>query len=99
MGAVKEQSASLYATKMAEKGFVALAFDLSFWGESAGVPRNGVLPDMFVEDFSAAVDYLQTRSFVNPEEIGVLGICASGGFALAAAKIDLYIKAVATISM
>ncbi|BCD69828.1 hypothetical protein [Helicobacter suis] len=53
MGAVKEQSASLYATKMAEKGFVALAFDLSFWEESAGVPRNGVLPDMFVEDFSS----------------------------------------------
>ncbi|WP_205439100.1 alpha/beta hydrolase [Helicobacter suis] len=99
MGAVKEQSASLYATKMAEKGFVALAFDLSFWGESAGVPRNGVLPDMFVEDFSAAVDYLQTRSFVNPEEIGALGICASGGFALAAAKIDLRIKAIATVSM
>ena len=99
MGAVKEQSATLYATKMAEKGFVTLAIDLSFWGESAGTPRNAVLPDVYTEDFSAAVDYLGTRPFVDREKIGVIGICGSGGFAISAAKIDPRLKAIATVSM
>lgn len=99
MGAVKEQSASLYAFKMAEAGFVALAIDLSFWGASDGTPKNSVLPDMYVEDFSAAVDYLGIRKFVDKERIGVIGVCGSGSFAVAAAKIDPRIKAIATISM
>jgi fermentation-respiration switch protein FrsA (DUF1100 family) len=99
MGAVKEQSANLYATKLAERGFVTLSFDLSFWGESDGEPRNTVAPDVYVEDFSAAVDFLGTRPFVNRDRIGVLGICASGGFVVAAAQIDPRMKAVATVSM
>lgn len=99
MGAVKEQSANLYATKMAELGFVTLAIDLSFWGESDGEPRNAVLPDIYSEDFSAAVDYLGTRSFVDREKIGVIGICGSGSFAISAAKIDPRLKAIATVSM
>lgn len=99
MGAVKEQSATLYATKLAEFGFVTLAIDLSFWGESEGQPRNAVSPDIYAEDFSAAVDYLGTRPFVNREKIGVLGICGSGSFAISAAKIDPRLKAVATVSM
>jgi fermentation-respiration switch protein FrsA (DUF1100 family) len=99
MGAVKEQSANLYATKMAEQGFVTLSLDLSFWGESAGTPRNAVLPDLYVEDFSAAVDYLGTRSIVDRERIGVIGICGSASFAIAAAKIDPRLKAIATVSM
>lgn len=96
MGAVKEQSASLYAYKMAEAGFVALAIDLSFWGESAGTPRNSVLPDIYAEDFSAAVDFLGTQSFIDPEKIGVIGVCGSGSFAVSAAKIDPRLKAIAT---
>ena len=99
MGAVKEQSANLYATFMAERGFVTLSIDLSFWGESAGEPRNAVSPDIYAEDFSAAVDYLGTRPFVDRERIGVIGICGSGSFAISAAKIDPRIKAIATISM
>ncbi|WP_109511606.1 alpha/beta hydrolase [Pseudomonas ovata] len=99
MGAVKEQSANLYATKMAEQGFVTLSLDLSFWGESEGLPRNAVLPDLYVEDFSAAVDFLGTRPFVNRERIGVIGVCGSGSFAIAAAKIDPRLKAIATVSM
>jgi len=99
MGAVKEQSANLYATKMAEQGFVTLSLDLSFWGESAGQPRNAVLPDLYVEDFSAAVDFLGTRPMVDRERIGVIGICGSGSFAIAAAKIDPRLKAIATVSM
>jgi fermentation-respiration switch protein FrsA (DUF1100 family) len=99
MGAVKEQSANLYATKMAEQGFVTLSLDLSFWGESAGAPRNAVLPDLYVEDFSAAVDFLGTRPMVDRERIGVIGICGSGSFAIAAAKIDPRLKAIATVSM
>lgn len=99
MGAVKEQSASLYAYKMAEAGFVALAIDLSFWGDSAGTPRNSVLPDIYAEDFSAAVDFLGTQSFIDPEKIGVIGVCGSGSFAVSAAKIDPRLKAIATISM
>lgn len=99
MGAVKEQSANLYATKMAEQGFVTLSLDLSFWGASAGEPRNAVLPDLYSEAFSAAVDYLGTRPVVDRERIGVIGICGSGSFAIAAAKIDPRLKAIATVSM
>ena len=99
MGAVKEQSANLYATKMAEQGFVTLSLDLSFWGDSAGTPRNAVLPDVYTEDFSAAVDFLGTRQMVDRERIGVIGICGSGSFVIAAAKIDPRLKAIATVSM
>ena len=88
MGAVKEQSANLYAQKLAERGFVTLSLDLSFWGESEGEPRNAVLPDVYAEDFSAAVDFLGTRPFVDRYRIGVLGICGSGSFVISAAKID-----------
>ena len=99
MGAVKEQAASLYAFKMAQAGFIALAIDLSFWGASEGSPRNAVLPDIYAEDFSAGVDYLGSLSFVAREKIGAIGICGSGSFVLAAAKIDPRIKAIATTSM
>lgn len=99
MGAVKEQSATLYATKMAERGFVTLALDLPFWGESAGEPRNSVSPDLYAEAFSAAADFLGTRPFVDRNRIGVIGICGSGSFAISAAKIDPRLKAVATVSM
>ncbi len=99
MGAVKEQSADLYATKMAEQGFVTLSVDLAFWGGSAGEPRNAVSPDLYAETFSAAVDYLGTRPFVDKEKIGVIGICGSGSFAISAAKIDPRLKAIATVSM
>ncbi len=99
MGAVKEQSANLYAQKLAEQGFVTLAIDLPFWGESEGQPRNAVAPDLFAEAFSAAVDYLGAQAFVDRERIGVLGICGSGSFAISAAKIDPRMKAIATVSM
>ncbi|MFD3701980.1 alpha/beta hydrolase [Nocardia sp. NPDC058658] len=99
MGAVKEQSANLYATKMAEQGFVTLSLDLPFWGGSEGEPRNAVAPDMYAEGFSAGVDFLRTQSFVDRERIGALGICGSGSFVISAAKIDPRIKAVATVSM
>jgi len=99
MGAVKEQSADVYASNMADRGFIALAIDLSFWGESEGSPRNAVLPDIYAEDFSAAVDFLGTREFVDRERIGVLGICGSGSFVISAAKIDPRMKAIATVSM
>ncbi|MFF2083550.1 alpha/beta hydrolase [Nocardia sp. NPDC058176] len=99
MGAVKEQSADLYATKMAEQGFVTLSIDLPFWGGSEGEPRNAVAPDLYAEAFSAGVDYLRTQDTVDPERIGALGICGSGSFVISAAKIDPRIKAVATVSM
>ena len=99
MGAVKEQSSNLYAQKLAEQGFITLAIDQSFWGESAGEPRNVVAPDIYAEAFSAAVDYLGTQSFVDRERIGVLGICGSGSFVISAAKIDPRMKAIATVSM
>ena len=99
MGAVKEQGADLYATKMAEQGFAALSVDLSFWGESDGEPRNAVAPDVYAETFSAAVDYLGTRPFVDRKRIGAIGICGSGSFVISAAKIDPRIRAVATVSM
>ena len=96
MGAVKEQSADLYATKMAEQGFVTLSIDLSFWGESEGTPGHLVAPDIYADDFSAAVDFLSTQSFVDQERIGALGICGSGSFVISAAKIDPRVKAIAT---
>lgn len=99
MGAVKEQSANLYATKMADRGFVTLSLDLSFWGESDGQPRNAVSPDIYAEDFSAAVDFLGTQSFVDRNRIGAIGICGSGSFVISAAKIDPRMKAIATVSM
>ncbi len=99
MGAVKEQSSNLYAQKLAEQGFITLAIDQSFWGESAGEPRNVVAPDIYAEAFSAAVDYLGTQAFVDRERIGVLGICGSGSFVISAAKIDPRMKAIATVSM
>lgn len=99
MGAVKEQSANLYAIKMAERGFVTLSVDMAFWGESEGQPRNAVATEMFSETFSAAVDYLGSRPFVDRNRIGAIGICGSGSFAISAAKIDPRVKAVATISM
>ena len=99
MGAVKEQSANLYATRLAERGFVTLSFDLSFWGESEGQPRHTVAPDIYVDDFSAAVDFLGKQPFVSRDRIGVLGICGSGSFSVAAAQIDPRLKAVATVSM
>ncbi|MGM0514357.1 hypothetical protein BFS14_08735 [Serratia fonticola] len=99
MGAVKEQSSNLYAQKLAEQGFVTLAIDLSFWGESEGKPGHLISPEIYADDFSAAVDYLNTQPNVNPEKIGVLGICGSGSFVISAAKIDPRMKAVATVSM
>lgn len=99
MGAVKEQSSMLYAQKLAEQGFITLAIDLPFWGESEGQPRNVVSPDMYSEAFNAAVDYLGTRDFIDRERIGALGICGSGSFVISAAKIDPRMKAIATVSM
>lgn len=98
-GGVKEQGAGIYAMTMAERGFVAIAFDESFNGESGGEPRDVASPDFFVEDFSAGVDYLGSLSFVDREKIGAIGICGSGGFSLTAAQVDHRIKAVATASM
>ena len=99
MGAVKEQSSMLYAQKLAEQGFVTLAIDLPFWGESGGQPRNLVAPEIYTEAFNAAVDYLGTRDFIDRDRIGVLGICGSGSFAINAAKMDPRLKAMATIAM
>ena len=99
MGAVKEQSANVYAANMAERGFITLSLDLSFWGESEGEPRNAVAPDIYAEDFSAAVDFLGTRPFVDRNRIGVIGVCGSGSFVISAAKIDPRMKAIATVSM
>lgn len=98
-GAVKEQSSGLYAQEMAAKGFVTLAFDPSFTGESGGAPRFVASPDINTEDFSAAVDFLSVQDFVNPEKIGVIGICGWGGMALNAAAIDTRIKATAASTM
>ncbi|UXM94465.1 alpha/beta hydrolase [Bartonella sp. HY329] len=99
MGAVKEQASNLYAQKLAEQGFVTLAIDLSYWGESAGEPRNLVSPEIYADDFSAAVDYLGTQDYIDKNRIGVLGICGSGSFAISAAKIDPRLRAIATVSM
>lgn len=99
MGAVKEQSATLYATKMAEQGFVTLAIDLPFWGGSEGQARQLVSPDVYAEAFSAAVDFLGLQPNVDRERIGALGVCGSGSFVISAAKIDPRMKAIATVSM
>jgi fermentation-respiration switch protein FrsA (DUF1100 family) len=99
MGAVKEQSANLYATKMAEQGFVTLSIDVAFWGGSDGQPRNAVAPDIYAESFSAAIDYLGSQTFVDKLNIGAIGICGSGSFVISAAKIDPRMKAIATVSM
>jgi fermentation-respiration switch protein FrsA (DUF1100 family) len=98
-GGVKEQTAGLYAQEMAKRGFVALAFDYSYGGESGGTPRQTISPEAYVEDFSASVDFLGTRPFVDRNRIGVIGVCGSGGFSIAATAIDHRIKALATISM
>jgi fermentation-respiration switch protein FrsA (DUF1100 family) len=98
-GAVKEQSSGLYAQTMAERGFIAIAHDPSYNGESGGQPHFTASFEALLEDFSAAVDFLRTKSFVDRERIGVIGICGSGSFGLAAAETDPRIKAVATVSM
>lgn len=98
-GAVKEQSSGLYAQTLAEGGFLTIAFDPSFTGESGGQPRYVASPDINTEDFCAAVDYLSTRDDVDPERIGILGICGWGGMALNAAAIDTRIKATVTSTM
>lgn len=96
---VKEQGPGVYANELAQRGFVALAFDPSYNGESGGEPRHVSSPDIFTEDFMAGVDYLGTREFVDREKIAAVGICGSGGFALSAASVDVRIKAVVTASM
>lgn len=98
-GAVKEQSSGLYAQELAARGFVTVAFDPSFTGESSGEPRNVASPDLNTEDFSAAVDYLVTRDFVDPERVGILGICGWGGLAINAASADPRIKATVASTM
>ena len=98
-GAVKEQSSGLYAQTLAERGFLTIAFDPSYTGESGGQPRYVASPDINTEDFSAAVDFLSTRDDVDPERIGILGICGWGGMALNAAAMDTRIKATVTSTM
>ncbi len=98
-GAVKEQSSGLYAQTMAERGFIALAFDPSYTGESGGKPRLVASPDINTEDFSAAVDFLSTQPNVDAQNIGIIGICGFGGFALNAAAMDTRIKATVTSTM
>ncbi|ENU4132367.1 alpha/beta hydrolase [Pseudomonas aeruginosa] len=98
-GAVKEQSSGLYAQTMAERGFVTLAFDPSYTGESGGQPRNVASPDINTEDFSAAVDFISLLPEVNRERIGVIGICGWGGMALNAVAVDKRVKAVVTSTM
>ncbi len=98
-GAVKEQSSGLYAQTLAERGFITLAFDPSYTGESSGTPRNVASPDINTEDFSAAVDYLSNNKNVDADKIGILGICGFGGFAINAAAIDTRIKATTAVTM
>ncbi len=98
-GAVKEQASGLYAQTLAERGFITLAFDPSYTGESKGTPRDVASPDINTEDFSAAVDYLSNHANVNPGKIGILGICGFGGFAINAASIDTRIKATVASTM
>lgn len=98
-GAVKEQASGLYAQTMAEKGFLTIAFDPSFTGESGGTPRYVASPDINTEDFQAAVDFLSTYEKVDPERIGIIGICGWGGMALNAAAIDTRIKATVASTM
>lgn len=98
-GGSKEQTSGLYAQELANSGFVTLAFDMERYGESGGQPRNVASPEGFVEDFMAAMDFMGMRPFVDRERIGIMGICASGSLAVAAASIDPRFKAVATVSM
>ena len=98
-GAVKEQSSGLYAQTLAERGFITLAFDPSYTGESSGNPRNVASPDINTEDFSAAVDFLSNNKNVDSDKIGILGICGFGGFAINAAAIDTRIKATTAVTM
>lgn len=98
-GAVKEQSSGLYAQTMAERGFLTIAFDPSFTGESGGQPRYVASPDINTEDFQATVDFLSLQDNVDPEKIGIIGICGWGGMALNAAAIDTRIKAVVPVTM
>ena len=98
-GGVKEQGPCVYADELAQRGFVVLTFDPSFYGYSGGSPRNVSSPEIYTEDFSAGVDFLGTREFVDRQKIGTLGICGSGGFSLSAAQIDPRIKAAVTVSM
>ena len=98
-GAVKEQSSGLYAQTMAERGFLTIAFDPSFTGESGGQPRYMASPDINTEDFQAAVDFLVTNDRVDPERVGIIGVCGWGGLAINAAAIDTRIKATAASTM
>ena len=98
-GAVKEQVSGLYAQEMAKFGYVALAFDPSFTGESGGPARNVSSPEINTEDFSAAVDFLSTRDFIDPERIGIIGVCGWGGIGLNAAASDTRIKATVSSTM
>lgn len=98
-GAVKEQASGLYAQTMAERGFLTIAFDPSFTGESGGTPRYMASPDINTEDFQAAVDYLSTREDVDPEKIGIIGICGWGGLALNTAALDTRVKATVVSTM
>ncbi len=98
-GAVKEQCSGLYAQTMAERGFLTIAFDPSFTGESGGTPRYMASPDINTEDFQAAVDFLSVQDNVDPEKIGIIGICGWGGMALNAAVLDTRVKATAAITM
>lgn len=98
-GAVKEQSSGLYAQTLAERGFLTIAFDPSYTGESGGQPRRVASPDINTEDFNAAVDFLSTQEHVDPERIGILGVCGFGGMALSAAALDPRIKATVASTM
>ena len=98
-GAVKEQASGLYAQNMAERGFITLAFDPSYTGESGGEPRNVASPDINTEDFSAAVDFLSNQPDVDPDKIGIIGICGFGGFGINAAAMDTRIKATVASTM
>lgn len=98
-GAVKEQASGFYAQEMAERGFLTIAFDPSFTGESGGTPRYMASPDINTEDFQAAVDFLSTNELVDPDKIGIIGICGWGGMALNTAALDTRIKATVTSTM
>lgn len=98
-GAVKEQASGLYAQQMAERGFITLAFDPSYTGESSGEPRYVMSPDLNTEDFQAAVDFLSVQENIDPERIGIIGICGWGGFALNTAALDTRIKATVASTM
>lgn len=97
--AVKEQAPGVYANELAKRGFAAIAFDPSYNGQSSGEPRRVTSPEIFIEDFSAGVDFLGTLPYIDRKRIGVIGICGSGGFALGAAQVDTRIKAIVTSAM